>query len=173
MEKLKRRGKVKRIKIQELNKDNFEKYGTFHNMIEPNTEILAPGIVEFHRDIAKITLGACNQPSFSVTHIEKRPLCVEKLEYHNQTGEAFIPLDGDAIIHLAPASKPSDIPYDKIEAFYVPCGTLITINPGVWHQAPYAANKEKINVLVVLPERTYANDCCVVLLEDEHKLLLE
>ena len=164
---------VKSIKIQKLGYENFNKYGTFHNMINPDTEILASGNVEFHRDITKVTLGMCTQPSFSVTHIKKRPMIVEKLEYHDRTGEAFMPLDGDIVIHLAPASKPADIPYNKLEAFLVPQGTLITINPGVWHQAPYAADQEEVNVLVVLPERTYANDCKLVILEEEKQLLLE
>lgn len=164
---------MKSINVQKLNRDNFDKYGTFHNMLDPDTEILAPGAVEFHRDIAKVTLGQCNQPSFSVTHIKKRPFVVEKLEYHDWTGEAFMPLDGDIIIHLAPASRPADIPYERIEAFLVPKGTMITINRGVWHQAPYAVDQDNVHVLVVLPERTYANDCKVIMLEETHKLLLK
>lgn len=164
---------MEKLKVKPISVIAFEKYGQFHSMLNPDTEKLAPGPVEFHRDIVKISLGRSNQPSFSVTHISKRPLIVEKLEYHNYTGEAFMPLDGDVIIHLAPASRPENVPYDKIEAFYIPKGTLVTIHPGVWHQAPYAAGEDTVNVLVVLPERTYVNDCKVVLLEEAHRLILE
>lgn len=163
---------MKQLEVQKLNKETFEKYGEFHNMINPDTEILAPGQVEFHRDICRVTLGQCNQPSFSITHISRRSPVIEKLECHNFTGEAFMPLDGDAVIHLAPASRMDNVPYQKIEAFYVPKGTLIIINPGVWHQAPYAAKQEEINVLVVLPERAYQNDCYVVRFDEDKKLEL-
>lgn len=164
---------MKKVIVQKLSREHFEKYGSFHNMINPQTEVLAKGTVEFHRDIAKMTLGMCNQPSFSVTHIENRPYIVEKLEYHDRTGETFMPLDSDVIIHLAPASKPADIPDENIEAFLVPKGTLVVIHPGVWHQAPYVYGEKEANVLVVLPERTYANDCKVVFLEKQYELVLE
>lgn len=163
---------MKTIKIQTLSRESFDKYGTFHNMINPDTEILAPGVVEFHRDMAQVSLGSCNCPSFSVTHIRKRPLVVEKLEYHNRTGEAFMPMDSDVVIHLAPAGKTSDFPLDRLEAFYVPRGTLVILRPGVWHHAPYVMEAEEGNVLVVLPERTYANDCQVVCLDEEKQLTL-
>jgi ureidoglycolate lyase len=47
---------------------------------------------------------------------------------------------------------------DQVEVFRVPKGTLITLRPGVWHCAPFAENADIVNILVVLPERTYAND---------------
>jgi ureidoglycolate lyase len=80
------------------------------------------------------------------------------MEYHTFTGEGILPLDGDIYVHLAPPTPKGVIPMDKVEAFFVPKGTLLSIRMGVWHGAPFAAGSEPVNVMCVLPERTYAND---------------
>ena len=86
---------------------------------------------------------------------------------------AFMPIDGDVIIHIAPAGKAAAVPYDKIEAFSVPKGTMVMMHAGVWHAAPFACADTPVHILVFLPERTYANDCSVVLFPEEEKLELE
>lgn len=56
-------------------------------------------------------------------------------EYHNTCAEAMLPLDGDAYIHVAPAGPAGHVPYDEVEVFRVPKGTMVTLRPGVWHHA--------------------------------------
>ena len=60
---------------------------------------------------------------------------------------------------MGPASRPDAVPIDEIEVFRVPRGTMVVLKPGVWHHAPFAHNSDTANVLIVLPERTYTNDC--------------
>ncbi len=162
---------MKILRINGLSPEQFKKYGEYHQMLNPDAERLGPPPVEFYRDICSANLnGAC--PSFSVTRLTKRALIAEKFEYHNNTAEAFLPLDGDIIVHLAPAGRTGQVPYDKIEAFRIPKGTMAVIKPGVWHAAPFAEDKETVHVLVVLPERTYENDCNVMAFPEEEKLQL-
>lgn len=161
---------MKQIKIQALSVEGFKKYGSYSNMINPSSEKLNSGLVEFHRDMEQVALSAGAAPSFSVTRSQKRPWVIEKLEYHNQTGEGILPIDGDILIHVAPAGRSTEVPYDKIEVFLVPKGTFVTIRPGVWHQAPYAYHCDVVNTLVVLPERAYENDCKVSQFSDEKKI---
>ena len=47
---------------------------------------------------------------------------------------------------------------------------MVTIRPGVWHCMPFTVNTDVINVLNVLPERTYANDCTMKLLKEEERI---
>jgi ureidoglycolate lyase len=54
--------------------------------------------------------------------------------------------------------------------FGIPRGTLVVLRPGVWHHAPFTIDGKPANVLVVLPERTYANDCVVVELSAEEQV---
>jgi ureidoglycolate lyase len=57
--------------------------------------------------------------------------------------------------------------------FLVPKGTLVKIRQGVWHHAPFAFNCDFVNVLVVLPERSYANNCIVSIIPEAEQMEIE
>ncbi len=78
--------------------------------------------------------------------------------------------DADILIHVAPATPANDVPADRIEIFRVPKGTFVALNRGVWHHAPYAAGGDIANALIVLPERTYAEDCFVYEIPEEKRM---
>jgi ureidoglycolate lyase len=162
---------MKQISVKELTDTNFKIYGSFSNLLNPDVPKLGPGLVEFYRDMERVNLGQSSVASFSVVHVVNRPKIIQKLEYHNYCGEALLPIDGNALIHVAPATRNGEVPRsDQIEVFRVPRGTLVTIRPGVWHHAPFASGCDVLNALVVLPERTYAIDCYVVVLSEEECL---
>jgi len=148
-------------KIQDLSLEAFEKYGTFANMINPDKTKLGAEPIEFYRDMIQIDLGSATAASCSICRVLERPLVVDVTEYHSACGEGILPLDSDALIHVGPATPNGEIPLDEIEIFRVPKGTLVSLRPGVWHHAPFAHGSEEANVLIILPERTYANDCVV------------
>jgi ureidoglycolate lyase len=52
----------------------------------------------------------------------------------------------------------------------VPRGTFVTLNAGVWHHAPFPHGANVVNMVIVLPERTYANDCLVVPLSKKEQV---
>jgi ureidoglycolate lyase len=109
--------------------------------------------VEFFRDMAGLNLGQHTAASFSTCRVTKRPLIVTDLEYHTHCGEGILPLDGDILQPVAPATANGDLSWDRIEVFRIPKGTIVTLNAGVWHCGPYAYQSEVANVLIVLPER--------------------
>lgn len=162
---------MKKVTVKELTNDNFKVYGSFSNMINPKTPKLGQEPVEFYRDMATLKLGQTGVAAFSVTRVVKRPNIIDAIEYHNYTGEAMLPLDGDVLIHLAPATPVhAGLPLDQIEVFRVPKGTLVVVNPGVWHCGPFTDGSDCVNVLVVLPERTYANDCIFKVLDEKDRI---
>lgn len=163
---------MRKMKVQPLTRGAFSKYGEYCCLLKPEGEALGPAPVEFYRDLSGVCLGK-GMPSISVTQISPRPLVAEKFEYHSFTGEAFLPLDGDAVIHIAPAGKKDVVPYGKTEIFLVPQGTLVVMRPGVWHAAPFALEEKMLHVMVLLPERTYANDCHNVMFPEEEKIQIE
>ena len=67
---------------------------------------------------------------------------IDTYEYHNTCAEAMLPLDGDAYIHVAPAGPADHVPYDEVEVFRVPKGTMVTLRPSgttarsAWIQTP-------------------------------------
>jgi len=147
-----------KVSIKPLTCEAFKIYGSFANMLEPKGPKLGGGLVEFFRDMEILSLGQTGAAAFSITRIQKRENIINGVECHMNTGEGVLPLDGDVLVHVAPASRKEAVPLNQIEVFRVPKGTLLTLRPGVWHGAPFAENADVVNVLVVLPERTYAND---------------
>jgi ureidoglycolate lyase len=162
---------MREVSIQELTQESFKKYGSFENMINPKTEKFGTPPCEFYRDMLQQNLGENSQVSFSVCRVENVPLEIETVEYHSFTAEGIFPIDNDVLIHLAPAS-PEDgtVPAEELEVFRVPKGTMVVLRPGVWHYAPFITDGDCANVIIILPERTYANDCEVYTLSEKVKI---
>lgn len=162
---------MKEIKIRELNYENFRVYGTFHAMIDPKAINVGVGPIAFYPDLAPLNLGQSNAASFSVCRVEKRPAVIDTIEMHTGCGEGILPLDGDIVIHVAPPTPNGVYPVDRLEAFRVPKGTFVALRRGVWHHAPYAA-EGPVNTLIVLPERTYAEDCLVYAIHEADRVAI-
>ncbi len=151
--------KGEKLGIRELDREAFGVYGSYANMVNPKAEVLGEEPVEFYRDMLLLDLGVKSVAAFSTCRVLKRPPVVEVCEFHNQTAEGILPLDADVLIHVAPATPADEVPTDRIEIFRVPRGTMVSLRPGVWHHAPFAHGADVANVVIVLPERTYATDC--------------
>lgn len=165
---------MKTVKIEELSLEEFRPFGFYISHIDPKTEKIGKSPIEFFRDMVQLDLGSASIASFSTCRVEKRELVIDASEYHSGVGEGILPLDNDVIIHVGPATPPdSRVPLEKIRIFRVPKGTLVVLRPGVWHHAPFTLNDDPANILIVLPERAYANDCHVVELRDEDRIKIE
>lgn len=164
---------MRKVKVEELTVEKFAPFGSYANLINPDTEKLGAPPIEFFRDMALQDCGNCGLPAFSTCRVEKRPFIIDISEYHNHTGEATLPLDNDILIHVGPATPADDIPVDKFKVFRIPKGTVAILRPGVWHHAPFTVDENPANVLIVLPERTYANDCIACPLEEKDQIEIE
>jgi ureidoglycolate lyase len=158
---------MKEIKAKDLTRENFNALGTFEKITEPTLKSGRP--VEFYPDLVRLFVGQ-NIASICVCRVAKRPYDVTGIEMHRNCGEGIMPIDGDIIVHLAPSSRNGVFPVDKIEAFRVPKGTFVALHRGVWHLAPFAVDKDVVNVLVVLPERTYAEDCVFYEIPEDQRI---
>lgn len=149
--------------VEQLTLDSFSPFGQFANLVDPDTEVIGTPPVEFYRDMVQLDLGGATRASFSVCRVEDREAVVDVTEYHTACGEGILPLDADVLIHVAVATPNGEVPHDRVRIFRVPRGTVAVLKPGVWHHAPILADDsaKAANVLIVLPERTYANDCIV------------
>lgn len=160
---------MKKIGVKKLTLENFNKYGTFANMINPDAVKIGAEPVEFFRDMMQVYFGTKNI-SFSICRVLKRPAIIDTIEYHSSCTEGILPLDADVLIHVAIATLNGEVPSEEIEVFHIPKGTLVSLKPGVWHYAPYLCDSDQANTLVLLPERAYANDCHVVELDEKDHL---
>lgn len=155
---------MRSVTIEELSPEAFQAFGRYGSMTDPKGEVFGQSPVQFFRDMVPLAIAhPRSQPSFSVCRVERRPLIIDIAEIHNHTAEGCLPLDADALVHVAPATPNGVCPLDRFRVFRIPRGTFFTLNAGVWHHAPFVYGEAPaLNMLVVLPERTYANDCVVV-----------
>ena len=165
---------MKQIKIQKLTRENFHKFGSYAMLIDPlDSPATGPkdAPIAFFRDMVQQDLGGA-VPSFSTCRMQYRPMVVADAEYHNYTSEVAMPLDQDAVVWCAPAGAGDELPLDDVEAFLVPKGCVLMLRPGVWHHAAFAVEQRPLNVMIVLPERAYATDCCCFSLPAEKQFEL-
>jgi len=159
---------MRQIKAQPITKENFSKYGCFSSISEPCGNHLG----DFYHDAVLFPVSGDMPIAFSAL-VARKPekMVVKSAEYHNTTGEGILPLDDDIVIHVAP---PSNRPVPELtEAFIIPKGTIVRLNVGVWHLAPFPVHKEEAHILIVLPERTYFNDCTVVDYEEKDHIEIQ
>jgi ureidoglycolate lyase len=149
------------ITWKKLSIEGFAKFGAYADMVNPAGPRLGEEPIEFFRDMVQSQLGSVPVASFGVCRVMKRPFVMDVSEYHDTCCEIVLPQDGDVLMHVAPAGPEKEFPFGKAEVFLVPRGTICCLRPGVWHHAPFAFRAEVVNCLVVLPERTYMNDCTV------------
>ena len=146
------------IKAVPITNENFRPYGSFASMLEPSGNCF-PGDATFFPD--QVEMCVHGAVTFSPLTVKKPDrMIVTQAEYHDHTAEGVFVIDDDAIIHVAPPSNRVIVP-EKTEAFIVPKGTLVKLNTGVWHLAALPVNKALLHVMIILPERVYANDCTV------------
>lgn len=161
---------MKKIKIKKLTPEAFARYGSYASILDPKGDKLGVPPVEFYRDMVQQSLGCETNVSYSACVVEDRQHIIDCIEMHNTCHETIICLDGDYLMHVAPASGAGEVPYDEIEVFLLPKGTVISVKAGVWHQAGFPYKCGKVHILCALPERTYAKDCFVVNIPKEQQI---
>lgn len=148
------------IKAVPITAENFRPYGAFASMLEPKGNCF-PGDATFYPDQVELNVQGGKPITFSPLTVKKpERMIITQAEYHDYTGEGVFVIDDDAIIHVAPPSNRVIVP-EKTEAFIVPKGTLVKLNTGVWHLAALPLHNDVLHVMIILPERVYANDCTV------------
>lgn len=150
---------MRKIGIKKLSKEAFERYGNYANFLDPQGDYIGNTPVTFYRDIIQQSLGYASRVSYSVCVVEQRPNIIDCTEIHNYCQETAICLDGDYLMHVAPAIEKGEVPFDDIEVFLIPQGTIVNVKAGVWHHAGFPYKCKKVHILCALPERTYSNDC--------------
>ena len=156
---------MRTIKAQPLTKEAFEQYGTYASIVDPKGNCFGnyyPDQVRYHASgVMPVTFSALDSA-------KPEKMIVKEAEYHNKTGEGVLPIDDDVVLHVAPPSK-EPVP-ELTEAFLVPKGTMVTLFPGVWHEAALPVHEDRVHVLIVLPERTYLTDSVRVTYSEEDQI---
>ena len=153
---------MKTLKFKELTSESFQNYGTFSNMINPMAIKIGEEPCEFYRDMLQLNLGPASIASYSVCRLVGRERIITNAEYHSYCCEGIFAIDGEVLMPVALATPNVPFNPESFEVFRIPKGTMIVLKPGVWHCAAFVHKSECVNLLITLPERTYANDCMVI-----------
>ncbi len=155
---------------EKLNRETFRKLGDFEDLLalgerftgSPVSEGFFPDALQFDNNGKAM--------SFSICRVSGTPTHIKAVEYHSHNYEGLLPLDGDIYMFAAPPS--SSLKLDEIKIYYVPRGTMVKLKPGALHGTVLSVDGSQVNVLVALPERTYANDTILTELNEEDWILL-
>lgn len=156
---------MKSIVVEELTAEAFKLFGCYADLLNPSGEFFGSAPIKFYRDLLPMHM-ATGGLAVSVCQVSPRPFVIDTVEYHSYTPEGILSLNGDILVHVAAASQ-GECDTSRLRVFRVPCGTMLILKPGVWHHAPFTVDNKVRNVLILLPERTYANDCIVKTLSSE------
>lgn len=161
---------MRMIKAKELTVEAFEKYGVFQNLLD--NELMARKSIfpdKFFADLITLDFASTTPASISVCRVKKQEKnIVSFLEAHQYTCEGLLPLDGDVVIFVGIPEKKFTV--DSLEAFIVPKGTFVKLNPLIVHGTQYPVNDDEVHVVCMLPARTFRNDMIPQPLTDEEEM---
>ncbi|MCL2056654.1 MAG: hypothetical protein FWH02_05480 [Oscillospiraceae bacterium] len=159
------------IKAKPLCNESFRKYGVFQNLLD-NESMAKNSVIPagFFPDLIQLNFGTTTLPSVCCCHITKKDKnIVGFMEAHQYTCEGLLPLDADVIIFVGTLGR-GGFSAENLEAFIVPKGTFVKLNPLIVHGSQYCLDTQEAHILCMLPERTYKNDMIAHLVErDEDK----
>ena len=158
---------MQKIKAEPLTVEAFAPYGTFTNVMDPSGYHLGGEFHDFYRDQAKYYTESGLPLGLSPLTVRGHGYVVEGVEWHNHSCEGMMPVNDDAVMHVSLAGGDFDI--NQTKAFIVPKGTIIVLNPAVYHLTPLPVHEKELHALIVLPERCYANDFCYMDLDEDSK----
>ena len=155
---------MREIQPQALDQEAFRPYGDFIDLLRVPQVDRREGDNIFAPDLLKLHLDGRMPASVCVARVSECERVISALEYHQFTCEGILPLDGDIDIFVGPSSFRVDL--ETVVAFRVPKGTFVRLNPGVLHGRQFVVDTPSVNVMILLPERTFGNDCVFTRLEE-------
>ena len=165
---------MKTIKVQELSRKAFRQYGMYQNLLD-NAD-LAEGSVRkagFFADLITLNFGGNTLPTVSVSHVKKEEKnLIPMIEFHKDTCEGLLPIDADVILFVGRVVNGEADP-ETLEAFYVPKGTFVKLEPLVVHGRQFTVSAAEAHVLCLLPQRTFNNDIVKKFLGDNEKIEIQ
>jgi len=158
------------IKAKPLSDDCFRKYGVYQNLLDDESmgknSVIPAG---FFPDLITLNFATSTLPSVCCCSIAKNEKnIVSFLEAHQYTCEGLLPLDADIVIFAGTIPR-SGLSVETLEAFIVPRGTFVKLNPLIVHGTQYCVDAESAHILCLLPERTFRNDTISRFIEKEEE----
>lgn len=156
---------TKKLEILELTEENFKEFG---QIISTEGRAADGGDENFGWYEKLGFFENINEVSINILECKKRARILDKMEYHNETPEAVIPMGGEEVIAaFAPAGELEE---SKIKAFRIPGYKGVMVNIGVRHFIPHPTGDKNVNCLIIFKHATGANDLILETLSETYNL---
>jgi ureidoglycolate lyase len=142
----------KNLKVMNLTEDNFKEFGSVINIKNKRPD---DGDQNFEWYEKLGSFKETQNISLNILKAKKRKFEIDKLEYHNETPEAVIPMGGESVVIVV--APEGDLDESKIKAFYINKNEGVMLNKGVRHFIPYPLEADA-ECLIVFKHGTGAND---------------
>lgn len=153
---------------QELSREAFRPFGDYTDLLSAAQGVNSEADNLFLPDLLTLHLDSKMPASVCVARVSECERVINAVEFHQFTSEGVLPLDGDIILYVGPSSFQTDL--GAIQAFRIPKGTFVRLNPGTLHGRQFVSGCRQANVLILLPERTFGNDCTFTVLEGDDRI---
>ena len=129
------------IKIERLTPEAFAPFGRVLTIPEGVPSGADRPDLDVWMEISDLMGLEQQEPVLTFLKCKRHTLPVNKIERHNRTAEAFIPLEGESVLLVAPCSDPTD-PNAKpdesqLRAFLLDGSMGVFLPRGSWHWAPF------------------------------------
>ena len=130
-----------KIRVEELTEKSFEDFGEVLGeslLKEPNIRDEVSDVWLGLADLMGIGASAGRQVTYLKIHM--RPEKYDKIEKHETSAEAFIPLEGRSILMVVPAEAVDSVgrpDMAHVRAFLMDGSKGILMRRGTWHAVPY------------------------------------
>ena len=166
-----------KIKVENLTETNFAKFGNVLGV----SEVKSPNIKD---DISNVWLGMSDlmgigvNPGKQITflQIHSKPVINNKIEKHETSAEAFIPMQGMSILMVVPSEaidRDGRPDMTKCRAFLMDGSKGVLMKPGTWHAVPYPLSDEATYIVLVDDAIISKNDLHVTSVEEVEFDLLD
>jgi ureidoglycolate hydrolase len=158
------------VKVEKLTETAFAKFGNV--LGEPDSK--KPNIVDA---ISNVWLGSSDLMGIGetagkhVTYLKilRRPDRNDKIEKHETSAEAFIPMEGRSVLIVVPAEATDEFGRPDMEqcrAFYMDGSKGVLMKPGTWHAVPSPISGMATYIVLVDDAIISRNDLHVTSIED-------
>ena len=163
---------MREIKVQPLSREAFARYGEYQDLLDDASlkehSLFPRG---FFADVIKLDFATTTLPTISVCQVQKQEEWkIAMLEAHQYTCEGLLPLDDDVVIFVGAPLPAQPFSSSELEAFYVPKGTFVKLNPLVIHGTQFPVQADNAHIVCMLPGRTFRNDMLAERLNEEEQI---
>lgn len=142
-----------KIQARPIDAQSFAPFGRCIDLLDPGGD---PGRSAYFPDLLQLQVP---QPtSVSVGRVCACRRRLPFIESHPGTAEVRLPLDGDIVLYVAPVQPLEQLDPESIQAFVVPQGTLVELEPGILHGRQFTVDKPMVHVMFLCRDRASRQD---------------